>query len=471
MLFVEFVFLPFFLAVFAVHWLLPSHTARKIWLLAASYVFYGTWDWRFLGLLLFSTVLDYSVGLGLERPGARRKLWLWTSLIGNLGLLGFFKYYNFFVDSAVDFLALLGFQAHRPTLQIILPVGISFYTFQTLSYGLDVYFRKLKATRSLLDFSLFVAFFPQLVAGPIVRASDFLPQLAQKKSFATIDVRHALVLFLIGFFKKACVSDTIAPFVDRYFAAPELYDTLSSYLALLGYAIQAYCDFSGYSDMAIACAWLFGYELGVNFAMPLLSRDLQELWRRWHISLTTWMRDYLYIPMGGNRGGRWKSYRNLMATTLLGGLWHGAAWGYVTWGGLHGLGLCLLRARDEFVPKLRMPERWPWLITPISVAATVWYFCLCLVPFRSQSYDGFWTTMKSFVLLDGAGSESLGARLLVLYAVLGAIHVLAKVSSRHVTALWRALPTWAFCLGLGVLSAVVLWMVPTNARPFIYFQF
>src|SRR5262245_56784393 len=199
MLFVELAFLPFFLIVFGVYWALPSNRSRKWWLLAASYYFYGSWDWRFLSLLVFSTLLDYTVGLGLERPGARRKAWLCASLIGNLGLLGFFKYFNFFVDSAVDFLSSLGFQPHRPTLEIVLPVGISFYTFQTLSYGLDVYFGNLKARRNLLDFALYVAFFPQLVAGPIVRAIDFLPQLDDKKRWRDVDVRGALVLFLIGF--------------------------------------------------------------------------------------------------------------------------------------------------------------------------------------------------------------------------------------------------------------------------------
>ena len=470
MLFVEFIFLPFFVTVFVVHWLLPSHTARKVWLLAASYVFYGSWDWRFLSLLIFSTVLDSSVGLGLERPGARRKLWLSCSLTGTLGLLGFFKYFDFFTESAVDFLQLLGFHPDRPTLDIILPVGISFYTFQTLSYALDVYFGKLKATRSLLDFSLFVAFFPQLVAGPIVRASDFLPQLHAKKSFANVDVRRALVLFMLGFFKKACVSDTLAPFSDLYWAAPERFGWFSSWLAAAAYAIQAYCDFSGYSDMAIACAWLLGYELCVNFDRPYLSQSMIEIWRRWHISLSTWLRDYVYIPMGGSRLGRWKTYRNSMATMLIAGLWHGPAWTFVLWGGLHGVGLSALRLRDDFAPWLKLPARFP-LRAPLCIATTFWWWCVCLIPFRSQSFGNVGVTMKSFLLFDSPGTESLPSRLVVAIGVVAAIHVIGYRVGAAFTRAWRSLPSLAYSFGMGVAAACVLWLVPANARPFIYFQF
>ena len=276
MLFVELAFLPFFLVVLAVHWGLRGERARKRWLLAASWFFYGCWDWRFLSLLGFSTLLDYVVALRIERPGARKRAWILVSLCGNLGLLGIFKYFGFFVDSAVELLALLGVEAHRPTLAIVLPVGISFYTFQTLSYALDVYRGRLRASRSLLDFALFVSFFPQLVAGPIVRAADFLPQLAVPKRWARVHARAALTLFLIGFLKKACISDNLAPHVDRFFAAPAEFDSLSAWIAVLAYAVQIYCDFSGYSDMALACAGLLGYELCTNFARPYLARNLTD---------------------------------------------------------------------------------------------------------------------------------------------------------------------------------------------------
>ncbi len=245
MIFTELRFLPFFLIVFAAHWTLRRNTGRKAWLLLASNVFYGAWDWRFLSLLWASTLLDYVVGLGLVRPRARRKAWLAASLIGQLGLLGFFKYFGFFLDSAVELLTLLGLHPHRSTLAIVLPVGISFYTFQTLSYSIDVYRGTLRPTRSLLDFALFVAFFPQLVAGPILRAADFLPQLDEARRWRSVDVRPALLLFLAGFVKKACISDNLAPAVERYFAAPLQFDALSAWIAVLSYAVQIYCDFSG----------------------------------------------------------------------------------------------------------------------------------------------------------------------------------------------------------------------------------
>jgi alginate O-acetyltransferase complex protein AlgI len=469
MLFVEFAFLPFFLTVLGVHWLLPSHAARKAWLLLASLCFYGAWDWRFLGLILLSTALDYGVGLRLERPGARRAAWMALSLAGNLGLLAFFKYFGFFVDSAVELLGTLGFQAHRPTLAIVLPVGISFYTFQTLSYSLDVYRRELRATRSLLDFALFVCFFPQLVAGPIVRAAAFLPQLEGQKRFSAVDARAALLLFLVGYFKKACVSDTLAPLVDRYFAAPGDYDALSAWTAVLAYAAQIYCDFSGYSDMAIALAALLGYELRVNFDRPYLARDIVDFWRRWHISLSTWLRDYLYIPLGGNRGGRLRTYRNLLLTMLLGGLWHGAAWSFVLWGGLHGLALAGVRLWRELRPSAAHGSRSGAVL---AWAATLYFVCFCWIFFRAQDMERALTVARGFVLLDSPGPEALERGYLGLLLALFGLHAFAHPRwSARLTRAWRALPAWGFSFSYGVAAALVLALVPANPRPFIYFQF
>lgn len=470
MLFVEFVFLPFYLTVFALYWRLESHVARKQWLLLASCVFYGAWDWRFLGLLGFSTLLDYGVALRLERSGPRRKAWMTLSLIGNLGLLGFFKYFGFFVDSAVDFLGLLGFQAHRPTLAIVLPVGISFYTFQTLSYTLDVYRGSLRASRSLLDFALFVGFFPQLVAGPIVRAADFLPQLEHEKSLARVDVRAALVLFLVGFFKKACVSDTLAPLVDRYFAAPGQHDALSAWIAVLGYAVQIYCDFSGYSDMAIACAALLGYELGKNFDRPYLAGDIIAFWRRWHISLSTWLRDYLYVPLGGNRHGRPRTYRNLLVTMLLGGLWHGAAWNFVIWGGLHGLALAAVRYWREATGGDRAAPV-SALRALLGCVITFVFVCFCWIFFRAQALGDALVVARAFVLLDGGGPQALERGYLLVLLFVALLHLVGWRHSAALARAWRALPAWAFYLGLGVLSALAFLFVPASTRPFIYFQF
>jgi alginate O-acetyltransferase complex protein AlgI len=468
-LFVELRFLPFFLVVFASYWGLRGARARKLWLLLASLVFYGAWDWRFLGLLLFSTGLDYRVGLALERPGARRRAWLALSLAGNLGLLAFFKYFAFFTDSAVALLQALGFQAHRPTLAVLLPVGISFYTFQTLSYTLDIYRGNLRATRSLTDFALFVCFFPQLVAGPIVRATEFLPQLGTPKSLARVDGRAAAALFLVGYFKKACVSDTLAPVVDRFFEAPAAFDVLSAWTAVLVYAAQIYCDFSGYSDMAIALAALLGYELGRNFARPYLACGITDFWRRWHVSLSSWLRDYLYVPLGGNRGGRWRTYRNLLLTMLLGGLWHGAAWTFVAWGGLHGLALAVARVwRERAGPD---PLARPWR-RAVAWLVTLYFVCLCWVFFRAQDFADAWTTVRSLVLLDARGPERLERGTLVLLALLLALHALsASALGARFVRVTRAVPLWSFSLAYGAAVALVLSLVPANPRPFIYFQF
>ena len=306
MLFVEFRFFWFFLAVFAVYWSLRENRSRKIWLLICSYIFYAAWNWKFLFLLMGSSALDYIVGMMLARTEnpRRRRGWLILSLCANLGTIAFFKYYNFFVSSAAALLAWLGLPASVHTLNIIIPVGVSFYTFHSMSYTIDVYRGKMRAVPSILDVACFIGFFPQMVAGPIVRAFAFLPQLQSPRKFSNVDVRGALVLFLTGFIKKACIADAVAPFADRYFAAPGNFTAASAWVGVLFYAIQIYCDFSGYTDMAIACARLLGYELTINFRFPYFAQDISEFWQRWHISLSSWLRDYLYIPLGGNRGPR-----------------------------------------------------------------------------------------------------------------------------------------------------------------------
>jgi len=271
-----------------------------------------------------------------------------VSLAANLGVLAFFKYYNCFAESAGQFLDWLGLPVSDWTLAIFLPYGISFYTFQSMSYSIDVYRRRLDPVRSFLDLATFIAFFPQLVAGPIVRATAFLPQLAAPRVWANVDVRDCLTLFFIGFVKKACISENVAPVVDQFFSSPGSYDVLATWIAVLFYAVQIYCDFSGYTDMAIASARLLGYELTLNFAFPYLAGSITDFWRRWHISLSTWLRDDLYIPLGGNRGSKLFTWRNLMLTMLLGGLWHGAAWTFVIWGGLHGLALILHREFSRY---------------------------------------------------------------------------------------------------------------------------
>ncbi len=340
MLFNSIEYLFFLPVVFAIYWSLNKHlNVQNLFLLAASYLFYGLWDYKFLSLIIISSLADYLIGLELAKQEAKktRKLLLGASLLVNLGFLLAFKYFNFFVDSFADFISLFGFQPNIKTLAIILPVGISFYTFQTLSYTIDVYRKKMKPTESMLHFFTYVAFFPQLVAGPIERASRLLPQIESKRTFDYTQGVDGLRQILWGLFKKVVVADNCAVFVDTVFGH---YDELSGPILFLGalfFSIQIYCDFSGYSDIAIGTAKLLGINLMQNFATPYFARDIAEFWRRWHISLSTWFRDYLYIPLGGSRNGKKTQLRNIFAIFLVSGFWHGANWTFIVWGLIHAL--------------------------------------------------------------------------------------------------------------------------------------
>lgn len=341
-------FLWFFSATWIAYWLMQKHRrGQNLLLLATSYFFYGYWDWRFCGLIFLSTLVDYGCGLGMERfqgrPG-KRKLLLWISLGVNLGSLAFFKYFHFFVDSAVEVLQGLGLGVGDSTLRIILPVGISFYTFQTLSYTIDRYRGKLPPERNFVDFAFFVSFFPQLVAGPIVRAVDFLPQAARPRSFSWQQQADGLQLALWGLFKKAVVADNLAPLVDGIFGSSGELGIPARLLAVYAFTVQIYCDFSGYTDIARGTASMLGFRFPKNFEQPYFASDPTAFWRRWHMTLSTWLRDYLYISLGGNRYGSLRTYRNLMLTMVLGGLWHGAAWNFVLWGAYQGLLLSVHRA-------------------------------------------------------------------------------------------------------------------------------
>ncbi|MCB0704394.1 MAG: MBOAT family protein [Saprospiraceae bacterium] len=341
MLFNSLIFFLFLPLVFALYWSVFSGKLKgqNSFLLLASYLFYGWWDYRFLTLILFSTVVDFVIGIRLEKTAAssKKKLLLGTSIIVNLGLLAVFKYFNFFLESWVDAWAFFGIEISVASLKLILPVGISFYTFQTLSYSIDVYRGKLIPTKSFINFAAFVSFFPQLVAGPIERAANLLPQIERPRSFSYQQGLEGLRLILWGMFKKVVIADFLAPVVDDIFSN---YDTYPGSVLVLGaiyFAFQIYCDFSGYSDIAIGVAKLFGVELMSNFKFPYFSRDIAEFWRRWHISLSTWFRDYLYIPLGGSRVGRAKVVRNVFIIFLVSGFWHGANWTFICWGGIHAL--------------------------------------------------------------------------------------------------------------------------------------
>lgn len=476
MIFSEPRFLLFFLLVFAVHWALRSNALRKHWLLLASLFFYGCWDERFLLLIGGTATVDWFVSLRIaaaREAGRSTKGWLLVSLVYDLGVLGFFKYFGFFVDSGVTFLSWLGVPVDRPALEIVLPVGISFFTFQTMSYTVDVYRGHLQPVRSYTDFLLYVTFFPQLVAGPIVRASDFLPQLPVRREFRNVDVHGAIAQFLSGFVKKSVVADLVAIPADTVFAAPEQYDASSIWVAVLCYSVRIYCDFSGYSDMAIGTARLLGYELCENFRWPYLAANITDFWRRWHMSLSTWLRDYLYISLGGNRGSRWFTHRNLMLTMLLGGLWHGAGWNYVVWGGIHGLALVL---HKEWL-RVAGPGRLRVLAWPLTmyVVMLAWIF---FPP--SATFERSLHMAEAFVTWSAPGTQQvaiwsplrqlgLWPRFLLLLAPLLVAHVLAQrgVPQR----LRRALPPWAVTILLGAIAALALAFMPLHARPFIYFQF
>ncbi|SEW44315.1 D-alanyl-lipoteichoic acid acyltransferase DltB, MBOAT superfamily [Cognatiyoonia koreensis] len=390
MLFTTLSFWGFF-AIVGLAYVLLSHKAQNRMLLVASYIFYGAWDWRFLSLILLSTLVDYFVGLAMERETreTRRKRLLYVSLACNLGMLAVFKYLGFFVDSFAGLLAGFGYEADIFTLSIVLPVGISFYTFQTLSYTIDIYRKELKPTDDFLDFALFVAFFPQLVAGPIERARNLLPNIAKPRILSWEALSRGVVLVLIGLIKKVVIADAIGPSVDAVYSSPDP-TRLDIVFATWLFAIQIYCDFSGYTDIARGVAKMLGFSLMRNFAQPYFAADPQEFWRRWHISLSTWLRDYLYISLGGNRGGPTKTYRNLMATMTLGGLWHGAAWNFVLWGIYQGALLSIHRAltgRNGHSGEGTNRTFWSWLKRAFAIAAFFQIVCYGWLLFRATSFS------------------------------------------------------------------------------------
>lgn len=341
MLFNSLEFLLFLPIVFVLYWFVANKNLRvqNILVLVASYVFYGWWDYRFLSLIALSTVVDYFSGLNIEVAQDKRvaKRWLWISVIFNLGLLGFFKYYNFFIESWVDAFVNIGCEMSPYTLQIILPVGISFYTFQTMSYSIDIYRGQLKPTKDFVGFAAFVSFFPQLVAGPIERASNLLPQILNKRTFEYGKAVQGLRQILWGLFKKVVIADSLAPMVNDIFTNYTEYSGGVLILGAVFFAFQIYGDFSGYSDIAIGTAKLFGFDLMTNFNFPYFSRNIGEFWRRWHISLSTWFRDYLYIPLGGSKVNKAKAIRNIFIIFLVSGFWHGANWTFMAWGLIHAM--------------------------------------------------------------------------------------------------------------------------------------
>jgi len=472
-------FLVFSLILVAVLALCHRDAPRKIVLLLASYVFYMWWNPAFILLIVFSTAVNYvaSLAIGRNPSPVWRKTWLVLSLATSLGLLAFFKYFNFFEDNALAVLRVLGYDVSWAHLNITLPVGISFYTFQTLSYTIDVYRGRLPVCRSATDFALFVAFFPQLVAGPIVRAADFLPQLKRPAAFC-FD-RTAFFLIARGLAKKVLIADNLAVLGDAVFSDVARWPSLVIWMAAVCFYVQIYCDFSGYSDIAIGVSRALGYHLPVNFNRPYFATSPTEFWRRWHISLSTWLRDYLYIPLGGNRHGTFCTGRNLMITMLLGGLWHGASWNFVLWGFLHGAALIVHRVWRSLWPAGESVEGGVWHVarTLLAWAGLQYWILLTWLTFRLTDTADMLLALRKFVVFDlNFEVQSIGVGKLAAFSSLA---ILLAFFAAHGYSAWRGgldnrlarTPLWIsspVCVLLGVLF-YFFW--PLSGAPFLYFQF
>lgn len=478
MLFNSVTYAAFFPTVLILYWLLPHRWQNRL-LLGASYFFYGCWDWRFLSLILMSTFVDYFAGLRIHSAsvssradaGHRKRVWLLASIGTNLGLLGFFKYFNFFTDSFVNLLQGFGLDASPSTLNIVLPVGISFYTFQTMSYTIDIYRGKMSPTRSLPDFALFVAFFPQLVAGPIERATVLLPQILCKRSFSAGQFAEGLHLIFRGLFKKVYVADNLALFVDQVFAR----NSATGAEVLCGvyaFALQIYCDFSGYSDIARGCAKCMGFELMLNFKHPYIAESPSDFWQRWHISLSTWLRDYLYVPLGGNQGGPRRTCRNLMLTMLLGGLWHGAEWKFVVWGGYHGLLLIVFRLLAKSVSKGRYgPTTLTARVARVTRIFVMFHLtCLGWMIFRGQSVSQVTGMLQSLVGAWGSFSFDTALPLVIFGVPLLLAEGIEAMTGANDPQRSREGLRWSKCVGYGVLFYLFAFHGAAS-QSFIYFQF
>ncbi len=463
------------------YWLLPLRW-QNVMLLAASYFFYGYWDYRFLSLIAISTMVDYVAGQKIHQaaeeggPGAarRKKLWLIASMCTNLGLLGFFKYFNFFIGSLEDVLAGFDVDAKMLHLEIVLPVGISFYTFQTMSYTIDIYRGLMKPTRRLVEFALFVAFFPQLVAGPIERATALLPQILKKRRFDSRRFLDGVHLIFWGLFKKMFVADNLARVVDEVFTVGADPTGFAVICGVWAFAFQIYCDFSGYSDIARGCAKCMGIELRLNFNHPYVAVDPRDFWARWHMSLSTWLRDYLYIPLGGNRRGKVNTYRNLSITMLLGGLWHGAAWNFVLWGAYHGAVLIVHRLLQPIFQRMSFPLGRvlgaAWHLAKVMFMFQV--VCLGWLFFRARDHStsDMFAMMRDALCLRGPVDFALLLPLLRFAGPLLIIEIIQHVTARDDLHRVRSVPAWIKCLAYGVFFYLFAFY-GASAQSFIYFQF
>lgn len=474
------IFLP---VVFILYWFVTNKKLKlqNLLIVIASYFFYGLWDWRFLSLIAFSTTIDYFVGIGLskEKNDFKRKLFLYTSIFVNLSFLFFFKYYNFFVDSFVNTFSFLGYQFEGTHLNIILPVGISFYTFQTLSYSIDVYKRKLEPTKDFITFSAFVSFFPQLVAGPIERASNLLPQFYKKRVFSHQNAVDGLRQILWGMFKKVVIADNCAEYANLFFEQPDNYSGGTLFLGALFFTFQIYGDFSGYSDIAIGTSRLFGFNLMQNFAFPYFSRDIAEFWRRWHISLSSWFRDYLYIPLGGSKGGKVSQIRNTFIIFIVSGFWHGANWTFIVWGALNAiyfLPLLLLQRNRKNIHIIGIGRYFPPIKDLLAMLFTFVITVLTWVFFRAENIESafhYLSRIFSGSILEISTFKNYEAAhilliLLVFFIIIEWFGREGKYALEKIALQCPRILRWSFYTFIIFLIGM---FAPTEESPFIYFQF
>lgn len=465
-------FFFFFIFFYGVYRLLP-HKRRNIWLLAASYFFYGCWDWRFLGLIWLSTLVDYLCALQIHRSveKKRRTFWLSVSIVSNLSILGFFKYAGFFLDSLKQLLLLLGWGHDIPLLRLILPVGISFYTFQTLGYTIDVYRNKIDPVKDLLDYSLYVAYFPQLVAGPIERAHNLVPQFSRNRVITSNQIREGLWLINFGLFKKIFIADNLAFIVDAVFQGHTAISGGEVLMAIYAFSFQIYGDFSGYSDIARGTSKLMGIEIMENFKFPYFVTTPRDFWRNWHISLSTWLKDYLYIPLGGNRCPQNIVYRNLFITMLLGGLWHGAAWKFVFWGAYHGGVMIAFKHFDSLGKRMKRSalDRCPHLFKVIIMFHIT---CLGWLFFRSESLSQAFSMIKTILFDFWTAPETTtyyALKIVIFVLPLLILQLIHKMKDNlFVFAYWPTLARW---LVMFFMFYLTLCFGEFGERAFIYFQF
>jgi alginate O-acetyltransferase complex protein AlgI len=468
MLFPTLTFGWFFLVVFVLAWSLQrSNEWRKIMLLAASWIFYGAWDWRFVALLIASGIINWGAArliLWKDDDQRARKAFLIAGVVLNLSILGWFKYYGFFMEQVAATLRAIGWERDLAIMQVVLPVGISFFTFQGMSYLIDIY-RRQTAPAGLLDMTLLMSFFPHLVAGPIVRASHLIPQFREAPRITRGMAAMGLLLIVWGLFKKTVIASELATtFVDDIFFDPSAYTSGDLLLAAYGYAVQIYCDFSAYSDMAVGLAALLGYRFPHNFDQPYRAASLQDFWRRWHISLSSWLRDYLYISLGGSRHGLTRLCLALMTTMLLGGLWHGASWNFVIWGALHGGVLAAERLWREF-----KPAGWPSLPPILGILITFHIVLLGWIFFRSATFADALAFLGG---LAGGGGASLVTPLVLGLILLGmSLHALPPRAIQNVAIRVRTMPAALVGLMAGLSILVIDAMRPEGVAPFIYYQF